>query len=96
MLHMCYRQQIKLACVTEISYNEMHRTCSDRTSNHATCCAVSKIYRQELSTVFNNLLTRCLKKVTSNTYSNMWYITGYYIRKQKAVKPAMHLGSVLN
>ena len=82
--------------VTEISYNEMYHTCSNRTSIHATCCPVLKIYRQELSAVFNSLLTRCLKKANSNTYSNMWKIIGYYTRKQKAVKPAMHLGSVLN
>lgn len=67
-----------------------------KTSNHATCCAVSKIYRQELPAVFNILLTRCLTKVISNTYPNMWQITVHYISKKKAVKPAMHLGSVLN
>lgn len=97
VLHMCYRQQIKLACVTEIlvSHNEMYHTWNERTSNHATC-AVSKIYRQELPAVFNILLTRCLRKVISNTYPNMWQIIVYYISKQKAVKPAMCLGSVLN
>ena len=74
----------------------MYHTCSERTSNHATCCAVSKIYRQELPAVFNILLTRCLRKVISNTYPNMWQITVYYISKKKAFKPAMRLGSVLN
>ena len=72
----------------------MYRTRDDKTGG--VCRAVSEIFRYEFQTAFNNLFTswQVSVAVEEGHFQSLLHNAASYVRKCKAVKLSVRLGSV--